>query len=176
LSKESTVDSEIVFGIISPIGTDTKDAIEQLKDHIRKFRYRVEEIKVSSDIISLFDDNERYYKHEGQRIKHYMDLGNKVRESADNAILMKGVSSIIHKKRNDEVGLAPRNRVAYVINSIKHPDEIKFLRNTYGVGFHLIGISSTVEMRRSYLVDQKKPSSYHRPLASLLGIGLHKDG
>lgn len=96
------------------------------------------------------------FEKEFDRISFFMNLGNEIRQKTnDGAIVMKGVSAYIYETYRSLYGDAPRKRVAYIIDSIKHPDEVDFLRKTYGDGFHLIGISDSFERRRSYLIDRK---------------------
>ena len=152
-------DSELILGLISTVGTDVDDVIRAIEDHLRLFRYSVETISVSNDIISQFEaENRNPWTSEFERVSYYMDLGNKIRSSTeDNSILMKGVARHIYLGRGtDKDGNAqPKGRVATVIKSIKHPDEVDFLRDAYGDGFHLIGITSSYDRRIKNLTERK---------------------
>ena len=75
-------DSELVFGIISTVGTDTKDAIEDIRKQLHFFRYTVTEIRVSKQIISQFEVEQTSFSTEFERVNYYMDLGNKIRKEA----------------------------------------------------------------------------------------------
>lgn len=79
-------------------------------------------------------------------------------DNSDDAILMKGVCAFIYGKYRLGRNEGPQSRKAYIIDSIKHPDEVEFLRRTYGDGFHLVGISDDYERRKSYLMDRKNLS------------------
>lgn len=151
-------DSELVLGLITTVGTEMDNVIKDIKDQLAFFRYTVEEISVSQEIISQFENEKPKFSSEYERISHYMDLGNKIRnESNDASILMKGVSRFIYQKRDKDSkqNVQPRKRVAYIINSIKHPEEVEFLRDTYGYGFHLIGVTSNYKRRIKYLTERK---------------------
>jgi hypothetical protein len=149
-------DSELVIGIIAPIGTNTEIVISLLKNQLKKFRYNFRRIYVSKDIISQFTSTPDRYINEYNRIKAYMSLGNNIRlETQDSSILMQGIVANIYKRRpkiNRQAGV--RERVAYIIRTIKHPEEVSYLREVYGDGFHLIGISSSYEQRMHYLTEQ----------------------
>lgn len=148
-------DSEVVIGIISPVGTDTSGVLTYITEHLRKFAYQTEVINVSEDILTKFEPSRYMATGEYDRICHYIELGNDVRErSGDNAILMKGVAAQIFEKRDSE-DPAPRPRVAYIIKSIKHPEEVSFLRRLYGSGFHLLGVTSRHHDRIKYLTERK---------------------
>lgn len=154
-------DSELVLGLIYTVGTQISSVIDVFKDALRKFRYSVNEVNVSSQILSEFEQEAFSPDTEFARINHYMDLGNRIRkETDDNAILMKGVASRLYQERlNGNSNPQPRGRIAYLIRSIKHPDEISFLRQTYGDAFHLVGINSARNRRIKYLTEQKNMSS-----------------
>lgn len=149
--------SELVLGLVTTVGTDTHGVIECLKDQLKKFKFTTKEISVSKDILKEFDisDAERT---EYERIKTYMDLGDRVRqETGDNAILMRGVAAHIFKEvRGGESDPKPQKNTAYIIKSLKHPEEVACLRQIYGDGFYAIGVTSTKEERIAYLTEQKE--------------------
>ena len=150
--------SEIVLGLITTVGTDTENVIRYMKEHLSKFSYTTEVINVSSEILATFipDKTQLNFSSEYERINYFMDLGNQVREDAkDAAIIMKGVAAHILEKRDSKDEPSPRERVAYIIKSIKHPDEADYLKRVYGDGFHLIGITSDIANRTNYLTQVK---------------------
>lgn len=156
MNRNSNNDSELVIGIVSTVGTNSSEIKRCIIDSLNQFNYRSNIIKVSEHILSKFVLNlPDFSGNEYERISFFMDKGNEIRKNTqDAAILMKGVAAFIfdNYRKNNE-GPQPRN--AYIIDSIKHPDEVEFLRNTYGEGFHLIGISDTYERRKKYLIERK---------------------
>lgn len=151
-------DSELVLGLITTVGTEIDSVIKTITEQLSFFNYKTEMISVSKEIISRFEKSSTNITSEFERISHYMDLGNRIRNtSKDTSILMKGVSKIIYQKREkDKDGNAmPRKRTAYIIRSLKHPDEVEFMRETYGFGFHLIGITSHYDRRINFLTERK---------------------
>lgn len=147
--------SEVVIGIITTVGTDTSNAIKYIEEHLKKFSYETIVINVSSQIISKFDDPKKTIANEYDRINYYMDLGDKVRnETGDGAILAKGVAATIHAMR-DVSDPQPRNRCAYIVKSLKHPKESEYLKDVYGDGFHLVGITSKMDKRIEFLTNVK---------------------
>ena len=74
--------SELIIGIVSAVGSESKTIIESLKSRLEIFGYYTEIIKLSS-ILPPFNKQGEY-----QRIRHYMNQGDKLREeSKNNAIL-----------------------------------------------------------------------------------------
>ena len=149
-----------MLGLITTVGTDTENVIRYMKEHLTKFLYTTEVINVSSEILAPFDKDIPSFESEYERIKYYMDLGNRVRnESNDAKVIMTGVASHILSERDSLTDPSPRDRVAYIIKSIKHPEEADYLKQVYGDGFHLIGITSDVSERKKFLTEVKAMSS-----------------
>jgi len=139
-------EGELVIGIVSAVGTESTRVIGPLTDRLKGFGYTVEDIRVSS-ILPVPASAAREY----DRIKHYMCEGDKLRQSSkNNVILAAGVAQQISQKR----GGAPTKK-AYIVNSLKHPREVEFLRKVYGDGFYLIGIHADVKRRHKYLTEDK---------------------
>ena len=138
-------DSEIIIGIVSAVGTETSRVITPLKDRLNQFGYASEEIKVSSLLTGKSDGGEY------QRIKSLMNEGDKLRENTkNNAILAYGAAKLIKQKRDSCGG-----KKAFIINSLKHPDEVELLRKIYGQGFYLFGIHADKIRRLDYLTNDK---------------------
>ncbi len=141
-------EGELVIGIISAVGTESKHLIDALKDRLIPFGYTSEEIRVSS-ILPTYTGT---LSSEYERIKHYMKAGDSLREkSKNNAILAAGVAKEIASKR----GEAKNSKKAYIVNSLKHPSEVEFLRKVYTDGFYLVGIHADKDRRQKYLTDDK---------------------
>lgn len=139
-------DTELVIGIVNAVGTEYKRVLDPLKDRLKGFGYAVEEIRVSNLLPAESGNGQEY-----ERIKHYMKQGDQLRQQAgNNAILAAGAAHKIKESRQGE----PK-KVAYIVNSLKHPDEIEFLRKVYGDGFYVFGIHADEKRRHAYLVKDK---------------------
>ncbi len=153
-------DTEIVIGLVGAVGTPHKQVVSIITDRLKKFNYKVIEIRVSLDVISNFykDDIPAEFEYEIDRINTYIEKGNKARrDSGDNSILALGVSSEIFRKRelDEQNNIRPTERTAYIINSLKHPEEVTLLRAIYSNGFYLIGVNSDKKQRYEYLNKEK---------------------
>ncbi len=138
--------SEIIIGLVSAVGTEVSRIANPLKDRLSGFGYSVVDIRVSSLLPPPAPQNSEY-----QRIKHYMTEGDHIRgTSGNNGILAYGSSKLISENRPRTKG-----KVAYIVNSLKHPDEVSSLRKIYGQGFYLIGIHSDKKRRIEYLTKDK---------------------
>lgn len=149
--------NELIIGVITTVGVCKNDLIQSLIDALAKFHYTVEEISVTKYVIDEVSGKFDSEHDEFKRIQHYMNEGNRIRkESKDNSILMRGAVSKIFSRRDCKDGhRMPSNRKAYIINSIKHPDEVDFLRNVYRDAFFLIGFTTSEDRRLKYLKDRK---------------------
>ena len=142
--------SEIIIGIVSAVGTETHRVVTPLTDKLQRFGYNVEEIKVSSLL------NSDPISSEYERIKCLMNAGDELRKSTNNnAILAYGTAKLIQEKRDEEV-----EKKAYIINSLKHPDEVEILRKIYGQGFYLFGIHCDKKKTPSLLNRRQRFNSY----------------
>jgi hypothetical protein len=80
-----------------------------------------------------------------------MGKGDELRKTAkNNAILAYGSAKLIKKARTGD-----NKKKAYIINSLKHPDEVETLRKISGQGFYLFGIHSDKKRRLHYLTNDK---------------------
>ncbi|MDL1979095.1 MAG: deaminase [Deltaproteobacteria bacterium] len=138
-------DSEIIIGIVSAVGTETPRVITPLTDRLKHFGYVAEEIKVSS-LLRNGDSQSEY-----ERIKSLMEAGDNCRKTSNNnAILSYGAAKLINEKRNES-----KAKRAFIVNSLKHPDEVEALRKIYGQGFYLLGIHADKKRRLHYLINDK---------------------
>ncbi|KAA1176661.1 cytidine deaminase, partial [Photorhabdus heterorhabditis] len=135
------LDSEVVIGLVGAVGTDLEIIKDSITQKLNAFRYDVQEIRISSEIISVLRDIPST-KDNYERISCLMSEGNYLRESSqDNSILALAATAEINKRREKKNSLPkPSIRRAYIINSLKHPDEVNALREIYGNGFFLIGV------------------------------------
>jgi len=139
-------ETELVIGIVNAVGTETRRVVEPLTNRLNNFGYDVKEIKVSS-LLDVPSQPKEY-----ERIKLSMEKGDFLRkESNDNAILAAGAIKKIQESR----GGSDPSKTVFLINSLKHPDEVALLRRVYSHGFFLLGIHSDEKRRTGYLVNDK---------------------
>lgn len=152
-------DSELVIGLVGAVGTELKQVTGVLEDRLKVFGYTTEKVRLSADIIpKIVQLNTQDFLDEHSRISKLMDAGNQARlETGDNSVLALGVAAKIASSRFPEQnGQRHRPRHAYIINSLKHPEEVARLREIYPEGFCLIGVHSDEKRRHEYLVNSKR--------------------
>ncbi len=150
-------DSELVIGLVGAVGTELNQVISILRERLKVFKYDPHEIRVSKDIIPQIVDLPEFPQgDEFARISGLMDAGNRARaETGDNSVLALGIAAKISADRpKDENGEPmPQARRAYIINSLKHPEEVARLREIYPEGFYLIGVHADEKRRHDHLVQ-----------------------
>lgn len=86
-----------------------------------------------------------------------MNYGNKLREDTqDKGFLANGVAARIFQKRKSIENLQkrePKPRTAFIINSLKTPEEVHRLRYLYSSGFYLISIYQEEDRRLNHLCE-----------------------
>jgi cytidine deaminase len=145
---------ELVFGLVGAVGSDLKAVTRMLTSELERVRYKVEEIHVSS----LLHQLDRYvhlgnssYSSEFERIREHMKAGTELRNrtAAGDIMALLAVSAIRQRRiarqpgrSHEDAAKRPLDRTAFVIRSLKHPDEIRTLRYVYGRAFQVISTYS----------------------------------
>ena len=145
--------SDLVIALVGAVGTRFDDVVGILKERLEKhFKYDVGEIRISREVIPQIIDTQSVSRNDYDTIVMYMNSGNAARaKTNDNSILALGAASLIKERRKN----TSNPRKAFIINSLKNPDEVHRLREIYSDGFFLISIHADEEDRKVYLTDNK---------------------
>jgi deoxycytidylate deaminase len=141
---------ELIIGLVAPVGVDLNQVQDILKFHLSQYQYSTRIIQLSSLIKNISGLSIKLIAEpEDKRIDSYMTAGNEARLTTNRGdiITALGIQSINVQRSNE----APISQTAHIFRSIKHPDEVQTLRNVYGDGFYLLGISSSKSCRLKYL-------------------------
>lgn len=142
---------ELVFALAGPVGADLQEVSRTLADALKQGEYAdVEEINISEllrqiaakrtltrpdgSTIELFDEPEE------KRIASFMDAGNAIRRLCSNPAAVASAAIAEVRGRRKRAGGKPARR-AYILRSLKRPEEVNLLRRVYGAGFFLIGVN-----------------------------------
>jgi len=156
--------SELVIGLVGAVGTELDTVVRILKERLEYFCYKVHTIHISKDVIpQIMGIDSPSNSGEYTRIDTLMTAGDNARKySGDNGVLSLGAAAFINKLGTDEAGKRNfRPRQAYIIKSLKHPDEILHLRKIYPLGFYSIGVYAHEKRRKDYLINEKHISKVH---------------
>lgn len=145
--------SEIVFAMVAAVGVNLTLAEEALTDRLKDYGYECEYIKITEHVLPKLFKITRSKKSgsDFDRINRMMDLGDEARLKYGKSILAKGAAAEIASQRKTPRKAKPRT--AYIIHSLKHPDEVRELREIYPRGFHLIGVHAHPAFRRRHLMQ-----------------------
>lgn len=172
----------LVFGIAGRIGSGASFVTKAIMEEIKAFGYKPVEIKVTKwflqqnyccladlesnacseikDILRLLsnENNSEDLKmsEQAQRIKKLQDKGNILRKKYGNDIIAAlSAYYIAEHLRQQNIFEKDENRYAYIIDSLKHPDEVKLLREVFQGSFYMIGAVANDSVRKRRLQDQK---------------------
>jgi len=148
-------DAELVFAIVSPLGTPTDRVQDALSRAVAEHRYEVGTLVRISSLLSDLDES-AVEERAAERQRRLMRAGNELRRKRGGDYLaMMAVAAINEGRSQDELGRpTPRRRQVHIIRSLKHPDEVTRLRHIYGKGFFLLGVSAPRRVRRQTLIDE----------------------
>src|ERR1051326_1387673 len=151
--------SEVVFAMVAAVGVNLEVAEAALKQRLGDYGYNCEDIKITRDVLpKLFKDiRNKKFHGDFERINKMMDLGDEARRTLDKSILAAGAAAEIASRRVHPQ--TPKARTAYIIHSLKHPDEVRKLREIYPRGFHLIGVHAHPDFRKKHLMQVRKMSA-----------------
>jgi deoxycytidylate deaminase len=142
-------DSELIIGLVGAVGTEMSEVVSVLEDRLKTAGYTVHKIRVSEMVIPKLQAVDVTDLGEADRIKRLMDAGDEARRtSGDNGILASGVAAEISALRS--ASRPPLKRTAFIVNSLKHPEEALRLRQIYPRGFYLLGVYPDERVRTSY--------------------------
>lgn len=171
---------ELVLAFCGPIGSGTTAVAEEVAKIIKEYGYSVNEIKVSELISSHLGRVDLELKedpllesvswdvpidemNQADRIAVLQSGGNLLRKRVSNDVLaqlaIKKIAIERGEKQEEEgEGHVPKResrRFASILDSLKHPDEVRLLRAVYGNMFYLFGVLCPEDLRKRRLRDKK---------------------
>lgn len=152
---------ELVFAIVSPVGTDLEYFKNNFTDLIRQFGYSVNELRLSKLAERLHSEKllgqNLDFSTEHSRINSLMSAGNLLRQAArrGDILALHAIAEIASGRTSEDGVTQPRPKTVHLLRSLKHPAEVEALRRVYGPGFFLIGLLSREEERLRTLTQMK---------------------
>jgi cytidine deaminase len=138
---------EIVIGFVGAVGVNLKHAEEAAQANLEQMGYEVIRVRVTTDVFPKLDPSAaQNFRSDFDRIWKLMDVGTDARKKHGNDVAALGVAAEIRRRRQTQA-----TKSAYFVHSLKHPEEVRRLRELYPWGFYLIGVHSPPESRRKYL-------------------------
>lgn len=154
-TQQQEIQSELIIGLVGAVGTETKQIVDLLQERIKLAGYETQTIKVSQEVIELFESINQTSIGQAERIAKLMDAGNDIRKNCgDNGVLANGIAALIYRNRPKEGNqTVPYVRKAFIVDSLKRPEEVSQLRMIYPGGFVLVGVHAEEERRKQNLIE-----------------------
>lgn len=153
---------ELVIALCGAIGSGIKHLQKSLSNGLIQHGYHVEHIRLSSLLAECASENidnlSGYIRYE-----RLQDLGDNLRKKYESSIAAELAIEQITILREAHYGdptkpaqgaLKTKEKIAYIIDQVKHPEEIELLGEVYRNNFYLIGLLRTEDERRDNLKDE----------------------
>jgi len=160
---------ELFFGLIGAAGTDLSAVRMSLERALCVAGYKSRAIRISDVIAEVCGVDEASYpsmKHEEVRIRTLIDGGDRIRGAAKTGEAILFYVLPLLASYREEAGTPegqPADATAYIFDSLKHPEEVRALRNVYGSAFFAISVYTTRQIRLENL--KKRIAKSHLSLA-----------
>jgi deoxycytidylate deaminase len=147
----------LVIAISGRIGSGTSFVSKALLSELKTYNYQTHLIKVTKQFLE--EEGDSITSNPAERITALQEKGNQKRQQCGNEYL--GVRCIQYILDTLNPPLEGENeclnsRVAYIIDSLKHPEEVNILRSVFRDSFWMIGVVADDSTRRKRLVEQKQ--------------------
>jgi deoxycytidylate deaminase len=162
---------ELFFGLIGAVGTDLQYVAQHLAIELKTVGYDHHDVRLSQLLTSC-----EKYAHlssmmgqpEHERIRAFMDAGDEFRRNAErgDAVTLLAIGDIhatrarINNTKYQGDGSNPAPGQAYILNSLKHPDEVETLRQVYGSAFFTISVYESKDRREKALCEKIAKTSH----------------
>ena len=157
---------EMVIALVGPVGSGVSTAAAYVRDTLMQvFAYEVPPIIKMSDFIKAEAHRVGMQIPANLALSEYVDrmqtAGNTLREKYSGNYLAEKVVERIFKFRKENGGysgdIAVPGRRAYIIDSLKNPEELDLLRYIYGDTLCVFGVFAPDSIRRQRLLDSGVP-------------------
>src|SRR5487761_720278 len=148
---------ELVVGFVGPAGVNLRLLCDKTAECLRGFKYKPVEIRLSKLLERYPNWTPPTSNSEDKRILHLQKVGHEFRGELKNAAALALATLVaIREERKSLSGNAdtPADGVAFLLNQLKNPSEVKLLRDIYGSSFVLIAAHATKNTRRDNLKMQ----------------------
>lgn len=140
---EIDMESSLVFGIVSPIGVDKEHFITNFRQICLRNEFEFKHIKLSELILNLHPQL-KLEKNSFELTSKKISKGDSIRkQSAPTIFGLYAISEIFHFKSKSKKHI----KTIYIIDQLKHSEELKLFREVYGKNFYLLSLNSNLPSR-----------------------------
>jgi hypothetical protein len=170
-TQQPPVYPELFIGLVAAVGTDHDQLSTLLEEGLRSFGYRTHTVRLTKLLRAIPRFKNLKTSPVDEYISSHQRAGDEFRELIRNrnALAALGISGIrgFRGERGDKDRIV--GRTAYIIRSLKTPEEVQLLRDIYGDAFFLVASSAPLNLRRRYLATKIAESHHefqHEPFFS----------
>ncbi|MEP2103391.1 MAG: anti-phage dCTP deaminase [Parasphingorhabdus sp.] len=154
--------NELVFALVGPLGSGVSTTATLIREKLTgPYDYECPPILKPSDVIrekaSLIDKNAPEAQNSASYVSKMQDLGNELRSKFGNNYLVEKTIEKMYIFRKAKGGykgdVEIPGRRAYIIDSIKHMEELELLRSIYGESLCVVGVFAPDQIRDKRLED-----------------------
>lgn len=153
----SPVSKELIIALVGYAGAGTSTAAKRIRVLLEDAGYDVFQIKFSA-LIGMIDATIEPVIQEGikegksrfDRACQFQDRGDMVREIKGSYALASAAVAEIKRLRGSN--LPGQKRLAFILDSLKHPDEVQLLREVYDRSFRLVAVHCDLQKRIARLI------------------------
>jgi cytidine deaminase len=153
--------TELVIGLVGPIGIDLNQVYADLAQVLSAFGYACHDIHLSDQLRALDWHQELVEGPDDERLWSYMSAGNALREmwGRDDAFALLAVNAITLQRQSVSGDAErPLDRHAYVLRSLKRKEEAELLHDVYGTRFVQLSLYEPRALRLANLIQRIRAS------------------
>lgn len=130
---------EVVIALIAPIGVDPAPTIRTITSWMEAADFEVTRHKLST-MIRDYVPQVDYPEDKVDRIHWLMDRGNELRAHDERTVAMLAMQSVAAAREENQDDSTPQRARVHIVDSLKHEEEVNFLRQVYGPAFYCISL------------------------------------
>jgi deoxycytidylate deaminase len=154
---------ELVIGLCGAIGSGVRNLKDSLSLALQEHGYHVIHIRLSGLILEASDESTSNELVGFDRYNTLQNKGDELRKKYKSSIVAELAVRQISVSRSTHYGddnsgvgaLKVTEKVAYIVDQIKHPKEVELLREVYRNNFYMVGLLRTEGERRKKLLDEQ---------------------
>lgn len=159
VTEVAPISKELVVGLVGYAGAGTSTAGTRIGVLLENAGYTVHYIKFS-DLIQSIDGLPTVSLETGikagrskfDRACNFQDRGDAIRKKYQSFALSSSAVKQIKNLRGD--GDVGQKKIAFILDSLKHPEEVNLLRKVYDQSFRLVAVHCDFEKRLSRLFGE----------------------
>jgi deoxycytidylate deaminase len=159
--------NELFFAVVGHVGSGTTLVAQQLSELLQGLGYDSRVLKARNEITEWAQKNSiptpTLPVDSLEKVVQLQNLGDRMRESGDHAAVATALALRIRTTRAGYLGMDADNteaiipdgkKRAYILDSLRHPEEVRLLQRLYSGAFILIGVVCDEDIRRDRLVGK----------------------